>query len=97
VEVAGRVILPLSVNSNTGQDTFPENCCGSNFEFSILTFDFLTVVSLLSIHVLMVLSIGGIVNAMLLPEVVFFSFYSSMQHFNRKSAIGVKFSRRFFP
>jgi hypothetical protein len=96
-------MLTLSVKSNAGQDTLPKNCYGSNFKFSIPTYlTFLLLfpfydTNTINLHVLMVLSIGGIVNAMLLPEVVFFSFYSSMQHFKRKSAIGVKFPRRFFP
>jgi len=38
----------------------------------------------------------GVLNAMLLPEILFFYFYSSMLRFNRKSAMGVKFPRRFF-
>jgi len=38
----------------------------------------------------------GAYNAMLLREILFFDFYSAMQHFNRKSAIGVKFPRRLF-
>jgi hypothetical protein len=35
----------------------------------------------INLHVLMVLSIGGIANAMLLPVILFFNFYPSMHHF----------------
>ena len=35
----------------------------------------------INLHVLLVLSIGGIVNAMLFPEVVIFAFSPSMQPF----------------
>jgi hypothetical protein len=40
--------------------------------------------------------IGG-KDATLLPEMLFFDFYLSIQHFNQKSAIGVKFPRKNFP
>ena len=84
--------MTLSVNSNTGQDTF--NLCLGEFgkigdseeeladpvqkgEAIVFLFRHLTFLLLfpfynpdtINLHVLMVLSIGGIVNAMLLPEI----------------------------
>ena len=96
-------MLTLSVKSNAGQDTLPKNCYGSNSKFSIPTYlTFLLFfpfydTNTINLHVLVQFSVGGIVNAMFFPEILFFSFYSSMQPFNRKSAMGVKFPKRFFP
>jgi hypothetical protein len=70
----------------------------SNFLFRHLTFLLLFPFynpDTINLHVLMVLSIGGITKAMLLPEILFFNSYPSMQYFNHKSARGVKCQGKF--
>jgi hypothetical protein len=39
----------------------------------------------------------GVRDAMFLPEITFFNSCSYIQHFNRKSTIGLKFPRKFLP
>jgi hypothetical protein len=60
----------------------------SNFLFRHFTFLLLFPFynpKTINLHVLMVLFIGGIINAVLLPEILFSNFQSSIQYFTRES------------